>query len=49
MNGIEHILDDSPLTKEKVSELKKSAEEMLRDLDAIKELDNTPKPAVSPA
>jgi len=33
MSENEHMLDDSPLTKEKIEELRKSAESMLKDFE----------------
>jgi len=47
MNENEHMLDDSPLTKEKVAELKRSAEGMLKELEMANEPKEVPKPASS--
>ena len=49
MTEREHMLDDSPLSKEKVTELKKSAEEMLQELEAVNDTNDIPKPAAAPA
>lgn len=48
MNEREHLLDDSPLTKEKVAELKKSANELLRDLETANESKDVQKSATAP-
>ena len=49
MNEREHMLDDSPLSKEKVSELKSGAEKMLRELEASNDTKDAPKTAAAPA
>jgi len=49
MNEREHMLDDSPLSKEKVKELKTSAEEMLREFEAANDNKDLIKPAIAPA
>jgi len=49
MNEREHMLDDSPLSKEKVTELKSSAEKMLRELESANETKEVQKPAAAPA
>jgi len=41
VNEKEHMLDDSPLTKEKVAELKASAEEMLNELETANKQQET--------
>jgi len=37
MNENEHMFDDRPLTQERVASLKASAEELLREYEALEE------------
>ena len=48
MNEREHMLDDSPLSTEKVTELKVSAEKLLVELEAANETESVPEPAPTP-
>jgi len=49
MSENEHMLDDSPLTKEKIEELKKSAESMLKDIEKTNVTKDKTKTAIASA